>query len=107
MLEITSKLLETRQNKLDKKFWEGVITHDKFVPGYGSGETSCHYISGWIKDFFLFDKNGREVFTSDKLDILNMISSEVSVPVVLFYEGTGETKNLKYSAGFDGFVQEN
>ena len=78
-----------------------------------SDKGKYHKISGWMKNFFLYDKNGTLIFDKNKeeLNIINLPPSQVKSPVKLtLLDDNGkitETLNLTFLAGFTGVLMEN
>ncbi len=106
---ILSNFELTYQGKIPKEFWVKIVDKDLFVPNNMSGGTDKHYINGWLKDFFLYDKDKNQLVDQEDIDIFRLPKSYIKVPVkVKYFDEAGNVlyeKDLKFLSGFTAALE--
>ncbi|AYV77211.1 MAG: hypothetical protein Barrevirus19_6 [Barrevirus sp.] len=89
LIPILKQFINTYNEKVDVDFWNKVMN---LTSGrLGSGSTT--YVSGWILDFFGL---------TGKVDVDDIKSYSIDVPVEIENRLTGERKNVSIIGGFGG-----
>lgn len=119
LIIIVDKIIETKNGKIDKKFWENILKNVDVIEPRGSGElTKVTKIDGWLLNFYPYIKINR-MFTetierrfnfNQPLDIEGEIEKFpeefIEAPLTMYNVRTGEKTELGVKTGILGVVQE-
>ncbi len=119
LIIIVDKIIETKNGKIDKKFWENILKNVDVIEPRGSGElTKVTKIDGWLLNFYPYIKINR-MFTetierrfnfNQPLDIKGEIEKFpeefIEAPLTMYNIRTGEKTELGVKTGILGVVQE-
>ena len=119
LIIIVDKIIETKNGKIDKKFWENILKNVDVIEPRGSGElTKVTKIDGWLLNFYPYIKINR-MFTetierrfnfNQPLDIKGEIEKFpeefIEAPLTMYNVRTGEKTELGVKTGILGVVQE-
>lgn len=112
LIPIVNKILETKQGKIDKSFWENFLKNDHVTGPYGpSGMAQkVEKLSGWLLNFYPFYKKNKRRYNFNE----SLLESEVGyfaeeiidAPLTMKHRWTGEENELVCKTGFLGAIQD-
>ena len=112
LIPIIDKILETKQGKIDKKFWENFLKNDYVTGPYGpsGSEIKVEKLSGWLLNFYPFYKKNERRYNFDEpireREIENFAEEVIDAPLIMRHRRTGEEFELICNTGFLGAIQD-
>ncbi len=87
--KILKKIIDSKKGEIDIQFWKNLIVYrekEEIPMFYGcGGKSEIIYLTGWITNFFPFDKSGEYLFKNEKFSIYNNIT---------IYDSNSDKENL-------------
>lgn len=121
LIIIVDKIIETKQGKIDKIFWENILKNVDVLVPYGSGEmTKITKVDGWLLNFYPFIKYNDPFDRTEKLkrrdnfnkplfideEIRKLPEELIEVPLTMFNKETLKETELLVKTGLIGMIQE-
>ena len=119
LIIIVDKIIETKQGRIDTRFWENILKNVDVVVPYGSGEmTKITKVDGWLLNFYPFIKkmqnrieklerryNFNQPLYIDE-EIRKFPEELIEVPLTMVNKETLEETELLVKTGLIGMIQE-
>ena len=121
LIIIVDKIIETKQGKIDKIFWENILKNVDVLEPYGSGEmTKITKVDGWLLNFYPFIKYNDPFDRKEKLkrrnnfnqplfideEIRKLPEELIEVTLTMLNKETLKEIELLVKTGLIGMIQE-
>ena len=117
LISIVDKIIETKQGKIDKNFWENILKNVEVKDSVSGELTKITKIDGWLLNFYPFIKYTS--FNREKLERRNNFNQPISikelkdfpeelieVPLIMYNKINLKQYELSVKTGLIGMIKE-
>ena len=117
LISIVDKIIETKQGKIDKNFWENILKNVEVKDSVSGELTKITKIDGWLLNFYPFIKYTR--YNQEKLERRNNFNQPISikelndfpeelieVPLIMYNKLNLKKYELSVKTGLIGMIKE-